>query len=105
MTVRYGIIGFILLALSVIAACTTSKEISVELANARVKVPGITADQLITGRKIYIMNCASCHALNDPAKYTTAQWAPILTKMFAKAKITDSTRIQLITNYVMAKSK
>lgn len=102
---RIHISTFFLFLLFAVSACTSSKNINTRLAAAQTKVPGITMEQLNLGKKTYIRSCAGCHALKDPAKYTPAKWEPILKKMFVKAKISDSTKILLITNYVIAKSK
>ena len=80
-------------------------EISPELKLARTKVPGITQEQLTTGSKIYIQDCAVCHALKEPSDYSMQQWEPILQRMYVKAKISDEGEKKLIRDYVMAKSK
>jgi len=54
---------------------------------------------------MYIRDCSGCHALKNPVNYTTEQWYPILTRMFVKSKITDSITKDLITDYVISKSK
>ena len=101
-----SLIPRILLAICIISgACSPSKSIDKELEAAQQKVPGITFAQLTEGRKMYIRTCAGCHALKDPSKYTPVKWQPILAKMFVKAKVSESARVALITDYVMAKSK
>ncbi|CAN5301726.1 hypothetical protein BH09BAC2_BH09BAC2_04630 [soil metagenome] len=99
----------ILVALTVlICSCTTPKKITEadpEVTAAREKVPGITADWLASGKKLYIQDCSSCHFLKDPGLYTQAQLQQILPIMFVRSKITDDKQKTLITDYVMAKSK
>ena len=76
-----------------------------ELEKAMIKVPGITAERLAEGQKVYMQDCTRCHAMKDPANYTPIQWEPILVRMFANAKLTDDHEKTLIRDYVMAKSK
>ena len=76
-----------------------------ELAKAIVKVPGMTAERLAEGNKIYIQDCTRCHGMKEPSNFTSAQWEPILLRMFVKAKLTDEHEKAIITDYVMAKSK
>jgi hypothetical protein len=98
---------------TVAATSTTPVEVSTipvtpvdpELEKAMIKVPGITAERLAEGQKIYMQDCTRCHAMKDPANYTPLQWEPILVRMFANAKLTDEHEKTLIRDYVMAKSK
>ena len=84
---------------------TTVSATDPEMAKAMMKVPGITAERLTEGQKVYVQDCTKCHALKDPANYTPQQWEPILVKMFANAKLTDEHEKGLIRDYVLAKSK
>ncbi|MEP6615146.1 MAG: hypothetical protein ABJA57_01140 [Ginsengibacter sp.] len=75
------------------------------LAMASMRVPGITAERLAEGRKIYMQDCTRCHSMKEPSNYTPQQWEPILVKMFVNAKLTDEHEKALIHDYVIARSK
>ncbi|MEO6489886.1 MAG: hypothetical protein ABIO04_08120 [Ferruginibacter sp.] len=75
------------------------------MAVAQQKVPGVTMTDLNDGYKLYVNNCSGCHRLHKPVEFTTAQWEPILNKMFIKAKLVDEKPRDLIRNYVISKSK
>ncbi|MEP6927889.1 MAG: hypothetical protein ABI834_09650 [Ginsengibacter sp.] len=77
----------------------------VELPTAQIKVPGITIEKLDAGKKLYVMDCTSCHAMKHPSNYTMDQWDTILPKMYIKSKMSDENQKKLIRDYVMAKSK
>ena len=69
------------------------------------RVPGITLERAKQGYLLYSGKCASCHRLYEPDKYSITQWNNILSRMFPKAKITDSKEQSLIRDYVYAMSK
>jgi mono/diheme cytochrome c family protein len=60
---------------------------------------GIHADTLMMGRKQYINNCGSCHALYMPGQYSKEEWENVLYRMQKKAKITDQ-QAKTILNYL-----
>ncbi|MES2747266.1 MAG: cytochrome c [Bacteroidota bacterium] len=62
---------------------------------------GLTPE-LAEGKNLFVNNCAKCHNLKNPNKYTPEEWAPILMRMQKKAKISDSDR-EKIYNYVTYK--
>jgi mono/diheme cytochrome c family protein len=65
------------------------------------KVP---VDSIKTGNELYMKNCASCHKLIDPAKYTKVQWPDFVNKMQKRAKITDAQKA-LIISYLATEAK
>ena len=91
-----------------ISACTTTEHLQpadADLFLAQQRIPGITMTDLQRGYKMYSLNCSGCHRLHDPVEYTAGQWKPILDKMFVKARLSDDRQKQLISNYLVAKSK
>jgi mono/diheme cytochrome c family protein len=58
-----------------------------------------TVEELVTGRKLYIENCGSCHALHNPNEYTHDQWINEVSDMQERAQINDSSR-ELILKYL-----
>lgn len=44
------------------------------------------------GKSLYEHNCAKCHTLYDPTKFTAEEWTPILQRMQKKAHIDDAER-------------
>lgn len=62
--------------------------------------PDPTVQQkLLTGRKLYIDHCGSCHNLHFPHEYDEAGWQQQLDKMEIRAKITEQEK-QLILIYL-----
>jgi len=55
--------------------------------------------ELEAGKNLYDNNCAKCHKLYDPKKFTKEEWAPILVRMGKKAKL-DEAQLASVTNYV-----
>ena len=51
------------------------------------------------GRELYVNNCASCHQLYTPNKFSEKEWTENLNEMQPKAKITDEEK-QLIYQYI-----
>ena len=55
--------------------------------------------ELAEGQNLYSNNCAKCHKLFEPKKFTQEEWQPILVKMQKKAKL-DDVQMASITNYI-----
>lgn len=62
---------------------------------------GLTPE-LAEGKVLFRENCAKCHRLKDPNKYTADEWRPILMRMQKKARISDEER-EKIYHYVTMK--
>jgi len=56
-------------------------------------------EQLLSGRKLYVNHCSSCHNLYLPKRFTTDQWKKNVDEMQSRAKITDQEK-QLIIEYL-----
>lgn len=64
------------------------------------KVPaGVTYDQLVKGRQLYVDNCGQCHGLHKPSEFDEAGWNKVMDKMQPKAKISNDQR-SLIMAYL-----
>ena len=63
----------------------------------------ISLDTLLMGRKLYIDNCASCHTLYLPERFTARKWEMELNEMQKKAKINDHQKV-IILKYLTSKS-
>lgn len=83
----------------------TTNEVDPKWTKAQTKVPGITMQELENGKKLYVQNCASCHALKNTEDFTADEWEPIVTRMLRKAHISDEKEKKLIHDYVVASSK
>ncbi len=59
--------------------------------------------QLLTGRKLYVDHCSSCHNLHLPKEYDSAGWKKELNEMQPKAKITDEEK-HLIFQYLTSQN-
>jgi cytochrome c5 len=91
-----------------IAACSATQHLQpaeADLALAQQRIPGITITQLQDGYKLYVSKCSGCHRLHNPNEYSSDSWKPIIEKMVIKAKLTDDQTKQLISNYLIAKSR
>ena len=66
--------------------------------------PHVRLADLQLGRKLFAANCASCHTLYSPSKFSTDQWEKIMVKMQKKAKIDDAKRDSILM-YLTAFSK
>jgi len=82
------------------AACGTKKTAVAETpaAGKETKATELTP-ALAEGKNLYENNCAKCHKLFEPKKFTKEEWTPILVKMGKKAKL-DDTQMASITNYI-----
>ena len=94
----------IILIISSCAATSPLQPSEADLSSSRLK--GSTLTELNSGYSLYIQNCAACHKLYDPSKFTVAQWNKILPEMFTKAHLNEETKKKsLITDYVLVKAK
>lgn len=55
--------------------------------------------ELAEGQNLYENNCAKCHKLFEPKKFTQEEWTPILVRMGKKAHL-DGVQMTSITNYI-----
>lgn len=58
--------------------------------------------ELAEGKDLYENNCAKCHELYNPKKFTAEQWTPILIDMQKNTDLTDEQRMK-VYNYVTMK--
>lgn len=81
-------------------SCGTKKAAPVvsATANETAKAVALTPE-LEAGKNLYDNNCAKCHKLFEPKKFTKEEWTPILVRMGKKAKL-DDTQMASITNYI-----
>jgi hypothetical protein len=75
------------------------------IADMQQKIPGISLEEAQQGFKLYKFNCSGCHYLHKPNDYTINGWEKVLPEMLGRAKITSQKEVQLIKNYLFAKSK
>ena len=86
-------------------SCGTQKNTPVATAQPAetVKAETVKAEaltpELAEGQSLYSNNCAKCHKLFEPKKFTQEEWHPILVKMQKKAKL-DDVQMASITNYI-----
>ncbi len=59
----------------------------------------VLQQELLSGRKIYVDHCGSCHNLHLPKEYNAEGWKKQLDEMQEKAKITDKEK-QLVYKYL-----
>ena len=55
--------------------------------------------ELAAGKTLYENNCARCHKLYSPTKFSEQDWKPVLVRMQKKAKL-DDVQMAGISNYI-----
>ena len=88
-----------LLAVSCSTKKTAPAATSAPAVTAVASAPAALTPELAEGKNLYDNNCAKCHKLYEPKKFTQEEWAPILVKMQKKAHL-DDTQMASITNYI-----
>jgi len=87
-----------------LAACGTALKLAVpteaDATRAATKFPGTTLSDLSNGKLAYEANCAKCHNLKDPARYSEEKWRKVNPPMAKKAGI-DAATEELILKYVL----
>ena len=83
-----------------VVSCGSKKAAPVASAQASETAKAVAlTPELEAGKSLYENNCAKCHKLFEPKKFTKEEWTPILVKMGKKAKL-DDTQMASITNYI-----
>ncbi|RUT72030.1 cytochrome c [Flavobacterium cupreum] len=77
-----------------VAAAEPAAPTATETAKAVTLTP-----ELAEGQNLYENNCAKCHKLFEPKKFTREEWTPILVRMGKKAHL-DAAQMTSITNYI-----
>ncbi|SFD64242.1 c-type cytochrome [Flavobacterium phragmitis] len=80
-------------------ACGSQKTVAVASTTAESAKTVALTPELEAGKNMYENNCAKCHKLYDPKKFTKEEWAPILVRMGKKAKL-DETQLASVTDYI-----
>ena len=81
-------------------SCGTQKNTPVAAVQPAETVKAVAlTPELAEGQNLYSNNCAKCHKLFEPKKFTQEEWHPILVKMQKKAKL-DDVQIASITSYI-----
>lgn len=55
----------------------------------------------LDGKNLYENNCAKCHQLYEPYKFSKLEWEPILVKMQRYAEL-DNAKMASISSYIFA---
>lgn len=76
------------------SAATTTTPVVTETTKTTELTP-----ELAEGKNLYDNNCAKCHKLYEPKKFSQEEWKPILTRMQKKAHL-DDTQIASVSNYI-----
>jgi cytochrome c5 len=74
-------------SMALIAGCVTATVLTPsqsDVNRVQNKFPGYTLADLHRGQSLYEANCKRCHALQDPASKTEAQWNVIVPAMVKK---------------------
>lgn len=87
-----------------IISCTTSyfAVSDNDFITAQRKFPGISVDDLNTGKQLYINKCGSCHRLYKPDQFSTEKWLEKMPDMEIEAKLTNK-ESELIKQYLITK--
>jgi cytochrome c5 len=81
-----------------LVSCGTKKTAAAPAVTETAKAVELTPE-LAAGKTMYDNNCAKCHKLYEPKKFTQEEWAPILVRMQKKAHLDDS-QMASITSYI-----
>jgi len=84
-----------------LVSCGTKKSVPAVAATPTVtetKAIELTPE-LAEGKNLYDNNCAKCHKLYEPKKFSEEEWKPILTRMQKKAHL-DDVQTASISNYI-----
>jgi cytochrome c5 len=85
-----------------VVSCGTKKAAPVAPTTPAVTAVAPAAEltpELAAGKSMYENNCAKCHKLYEPKKFTQEEWAPILVRMQKKAHLDDS-QMASVTSYI-----
>lgn len=62
---------------------------------------GMPQTEALEARRLYVLKCAKCHAFYEPAQYEEAEWHGWMSKMSAKANLSDA-ETSLLDRYLRA---
>jgi cytochrome c5 len=83
-----------------VVSCSTKKAVPATPAvTAVAPAAAELTPELAAGKSMYDNNCAKCHKLYEPKKFTQEEWAPILVRMQKKAHL-DDTQMASVTSYI-----
>ncbi|MET3026669.1 cytochrome c [Flavobacterium sp. UW10123] len=88
-----------LMTVALFAVACGTKKTAVAATTAEAPKTVALTPELEAGKNLYDNNCAKCHKLFEPKKFTKEEWTPILVRMGKKAKL-DETQMASITNYI-----
>src|SRR6185436_4861162 len=54
-----------------------------------------SAQEIKSGREVYLGHCSECHVFHDPAVYKAEEWSSLINKMEGKAKLSRDERERL----------
>ena len=87
------------------AACVSRlphpTETDVRVASAQ--FDGVTLEELVAGRRAYVVSCAGCHNLYLPKARSPEAWPAIVAEMSARGTV-DTTRARQIERYLVTMS-
>lgn len=86
--------AYLILFLQLLMSCASQLYVPLTSVNS------ISVKDLRKGRELYVNNCASCHQLYSPEKYSHNEWVTILNEMQSRAKISDTDK-QLVYQYLI----
>ncbi|MBU2502017.1 hypothetical protein KJ682_11870 [bacterium] len=87
-----------------IAGCASVSDLAPEpdpAAVARAGAGGVDASDLVAGRRIYLTDCARCHAPVAVTSLTRGQWNPVLDRMAPLTRL-DAEKDAQLRSYIEA---
>src|SRR5262245_13754859 len=100
---RLLLLGSFLASIAAGVACTRSALPVAgpgDVSRAATRWPGMSADALAHGRRLYQARCASCHAPVMPREVPEREWAGHVVEMQERAHLSD-TEAELVTRYLV----
>ena len=106
MILKYAFSALLVLSLM---GCSTKKVVKDEVntkPNAIVLseqkiAPIAVVEEKLDGKNLYENNCAKCHQLYEPNKFSKQEWEPILVKMKEYAELDDA-QMASISGYLFS---
>ena len=69
---------------------------STQLERAVQATPGVTAEQVMEGRSLYVRRCGNCHQLIEPKLREPDEWPAEVDRMAQRANLTPEQRQRVV---------
>ena len=77
---------------------------STDAARATLRWPGLTRQDLVSGRELYVDHCSACHRLPLPDRHAPDEWPSLVQSMSERAHL-DAAQAQQVLRYLVTMSE